>query len=182
MRQMIDQLQKMVSRNVDATFNSITVDSDTSTSDTLLIAATGQSKAAELNALGSTTTVDFYRHVIKPGASDGHYLAASKWFTAGWGLFAIGFALFARLAENLADIGVQFPRDDFHQRRLARTVAAEQADHLPLLDLQGDVEEDVASSVEGVDGIELEERHRNASPPTRNFPLPGTPCAPGDSP
>ena len=42
------QLQKMVSRNVDATFNSITVDSDTSTSDTLLIAATGQSKAAEL--------------------------------------------------------------------------------------------------------------------------------------
>jgi glutamate N-acetyltransferase/amino-acid N-acetyltransferase len=43
-----NQLQKMVSRNVDATFNSITVDSDTSTSDTLLIAATGQSTAAEL--------------------------------------------------------------------------------------------------------------------------------------
>ncbi len=39
-------LQKMVSRNVDATFNSITVDSDTSTSDTLLVAATGQSAAA----------------------------------------------------------------------------------------------------------------------------------------
>jgi glutamate N-acetyltransferase/amino-acid N-acetyltransferase len=41
-------LQKMISRNVDATFNSITVDSDTSTSDTLLIAATGQSEAAEV--------------------------------------------------------------------------------------------------------------------------------------
>ncbi len=39
-------LQKMLSRNVDATFNSITVDSDTSTSDTLLLAATGQSAAA----------------------------------------------------------------------------------------------------------------------------------------
>ncbi|MES2968367.1 MAG: bifunctional glutamate N-acetyltransferase/amino-acid acetyltransferase ArgJ [Pseudomonadota bacterium] len=39
-------LQKMLSRNVDATFNSITVDSDTSTSDTLLLAATGQSPAA----------------------------------------------------------------------------------------------------------------------------------------
>ena len=38
----------MVSRNVDATFNSITVDSDTSTSDTLLVAATGQSDAAEV--------------------------------------------------------------------------------------------------------------------------------------
>jgi glutamate N-acetyltransferase/amino-acid N-acetyltransferase len=39
-------LQKMLSRNVDQTFNSITVDSDTSTSDTLLMAATGQSAAA----------------------------------------------------------------------------------------------------------------------------------------
>jgi glutamate N-acetyltransferase / amino-acid N-acetyltransferase len=42
------QLQRMISRNVDATFNSITVDSDTSTSDTLLVAATGQSEAAEV--------------------------------------------------------------------------------------------------------------------------------------
>ena len=41
-------LQKLLSRNVDTTFNSITVDSDTSTSDTLLLAATGQSAAAEL--------------------------------------------------------------------------------------------------------------------------------------
>ena len=41
-------LQKLVSRNVDATFNSITVDSDTSTSDTLLVAATGRSAAAEV--------------------------------------------------------------------------------------------------------------------------------------
>jgi glutamate N-acetyltransferase/amino-acid N-acetyltransferase len=39
-------LQRILSRNVDATFNSITVDSDTSTSDTLLLAATGQSPAA----------------------------------------------------------------------------------------------------------------------------------------
>lgn len=43
-----NQLQKMLARNVDATFNSITVDSDTSTSDTLLVAATGQSAAAEV--------------------------------------------------------------------------------------------------------------------------------------
>jgi glutamate N-acetyltransferase/amino-acid N-acetyltransferase len=44
-------LQKMLSRHVDATFNSITVDSDTSTSDTLLVAATGQSAAAEVKGL-----------------------------------------------------------------------------------------------------------------------------------
>jgi glutamate N-acetyltransferase/amino-acid N-acetyltransferase len=41
-------LQKMLSRHVDSTFNSITVDSDTSTSDTLLLAATGQSAAPAL--------------------------------------------------------------------------------------------------------------------------------------
>ena len=41
-------LQRVLSRNVGATFNSITVDSDTSTSDTLLLAATGQSPAAAL--------------------------------------------------------------------------------------------------------------------------------------
>ncbi len=41
-------LQKLLSRNTDDTFNSITVDSDTSTSDTLLLAATGQSDAAPL--------------------------------------------------------------------------------------------------------------------------------------
>jgi len=64
-------------------------------------AAALQSKAAELNALGSTTTVDFYRHLLKHEASDAHYVAASKWFTFFWGLAAIAFALFANLVENL---------------------------------------------------------------------------------
>ena len=40
------RLQKMLAAHVEATFNSITVDSDTSTSDTLLLAATGRSEAA----------------------------------------------------------------------------------------------------------------------------------------
>jgi glutamate N-acetyltransferase / amino-acid N-acetyltransferase len=39
-------LQRMISRNVGATFNAITVDSDTSTSDALICCATGQSSAA----------------------------------------------------------------------------------------------------------------------------------------
>ncbi len=64
-------------------------------------AAALQSKAAELNALGSTTTVDFYRHLIKRDASDAHYVAATKWFTLFWGLVALAFALFANLVENL---------------------------------------------------------------------------------
>ena len=64
-------------------------------------AAALQSKSAELNALGSTTTVDFYRYLVKRKADDTHYVAASKWFTLFWGLVALAFALFANLAENL---------------------------------------------------------------------------------
>jgi len=64
-------------------------------------AAALSSKAAELNALGSTSTVDFYRHVVHREGSDAHYVAASKWFTVFWGLVALAFALFASMQENL---------------------------------------------------------------------------------
>jgi glutamate N-acetyltransferase/amino-acid N-acetyltransferase len=52
-------LQSMVSRASDATFNCITVDSDTSTSDTLLMAATGKSQAREL-LVGTPQAEAFY--------------------------------------------------------------------------------------------------------------------------
>ena len=64
-------------------------------------AAALSSKAAELNALGSTTTIDIYQHLGQRRTDDPHFLAASKWFTLMWGVVAIGFALFANLAENL---------------------------------------------------------------------------------
>jgi SSS family solute:Na+ symporter len=64
-------------------------------------AAALSSKSAELNALGSTTTIDFYRHLIKRDATDTNCVVASKCFTAFWGLVAIGFALYAHLVENL---------------------------------------------------------------------------------
>ncbi|MEZ5752377.1 MAG: bifunctional glutamate N-acetyltransferase/amino-acid acetyltransferase ArgJ [Paracoccaceae bacterium] len=47
-------LQTMVSRLTDRSFNAITVDSDTSTSDTLLVAATGTSAAPMMNGPRST--------------------------------------------------------------------------------------------------------------------------------
>jgi len=62
-------------------------------------AAALSSKAAELNALSSTTTIDFYRHIVK--RDDAHYYKASRLFTVFWGFVAIGFALFANLSENL---------------------------------------------------------------------------------
>jgi Na+/proline symporter len=67
----------------------------------VFFAAALSAKAAELNALGSATTIDVYRHLIRRDATDAHCLAASRTFTALWGLVAIGFALLARLAENL---------------------------------------------------------------------------------
>jgi glutamate N-acetyltransferase/amino-acid N-acetyltransferase len=47
-----DVLQAMVSAHVETTFNAITVDSDTSTSDTLLVFATGASGAAPITDMG----------------------------------------------------------------------------------------------------------------------------------
>jgi len=64
-------------------------------------AAALSAKAAELNALGTSTTIDFYRQLIRPDASDAACVVASKCFTAFWGLAAIAFALYAHLVENL---------------------------------------------------------------------------------
>ena len=52
-------LQKMLSNHVGDTFNAITVDSDTSTSDTLILAATGKSAAKEITDLRSTSAKAF---------------------------------------------------------------------------------------------------------------------------
>ncbi|WP_339703119.1 sodium:solute symporter [Algoriphagus aquimarinus] len=67
----------------------------------VIFSAAMSSTASELNALGSTTTIDLYKRSIKKGASDKHYLKSSKLFTAFWGLGAILFATYASLFENL---------------------------------------------------------------------------------
>lgn len=69
----------------------------------VILSAAMSSTAGELNALGSTTSVDFYKRVIMPDKSDKHYLVASKWLTAMWGIIALGFALTADLFENLIE-------------------------------------------------------------------------------
>ena len=67
----------------------------------VIFCAAMSSSASELNALGSTTVVDFYRPLLHPHATDEHYLFVSKLLTAAWGGVAISFALFANLVENL---------------------------------------------------------------------------------
>jgi len=67
----------------------------------VILSAAMSSIASELNALGATTTVDFYRRVFRRDASDRNVLVASKLFTVFWGLVAVGFATFASLLDNL---------------------------------------------------------------------------------
>jgi SSS family transporter len=71
----------------------------------VILCATMSATAAALNALGSTTAVDFYRPLIRPNASDHHYVVAAQALTAAWGLIAIGVASFASLVENLIEAG-----------------------------------------------------------------------------
>jgi len=59
------------------------------------------STSSELNALASTTTVDIYKRSIKQDGTEKHYLKASKLLTLFWGVFAILFASFGTLYENL---------------------------------------------------------------------------------
>jgi len=67
----------------------------------VIFSAAMSSTASELNALGSTTTMDIYKRSIATKGSQFHYLVSSKIFTAFWGIFAILFATYATLFENL---------------------------------------------------------------------------------
>ena len=70
----------------------------------VMIAAALGSKSGELNALGTTTTIDLWRHFRPLAAHDeARNVRAAKWFTAFWGFVAIAFALFAGFAENLIE-------------------------------------------------------------------------------
>ncbi|WP_194775595.1 sodium:solute symporter [Pararhodonellum marinum] len=67
----------------------------------VIFSAAMSSTASELNALGSTCTIDIYKRSIKKEESSKHYMISSKWFTAIWGGIAIIFATYASLFENL---------------------------------------------------------------------------------
>lgn len=68
----------------------------------VILSAAMSSTASELNALGTTTMVDFWRRLRGPGSGLGE-LRMSKLFTAGWGLVALAFASFASLFDNLIE-------------------------------------------------------------------------------
>ena len=70
----------------------------------VMFAAALSSKAAELAALGTTTTIDLWRHFRPLAAADeGRNVRVARRFTAMWGVVAVAFALFAGFAENLIE-------------------------------------------------------------------------------
>jgi solute:Na+ symporter, SSS family len=70
----------------------------------VMFAAALGSKAGELNALGTTTTIDLWRH-FRPLAvhDEARNVRNAKGWTACWGAFAILFALFVSFQENLIE-------------------------------------------------------------------------------
>lgn len=67
----------------------------------VIFSAAMSSTSSELNALATTTIIDFYRRIWRKNETDQHYLRVSKGFTILWGLLALSFAAFASLFDNL---------------------------------------------------------------------------------
>lgn len=71
----------------------------------VILCAAMSSTAGELNALASTTMVDFYKRLNPSRAiSDAREVMVGKFFTVLWGVAAISFALLARLFDNLIEL------------------------------------------------------------------------------
>jgi len=58
----------------------------------VIMAATMSASSGEINSLATVSVVDLYRRHFHRGASDHHYLMASRWATLFWGVYAVAFA------------------------------------------------------------------------------------------
>jgi Na+/proline symporter len=73
-----------------------------------IFAAAMSSISAELNALATATTIDFYRRLYAPDVSDGHYVMVGRISTFIWGIFACIVALFATNLGSLIEVVNKF--------------------------------------------------------------------------
>jgi SSS family transporter len=73
-----------------------------------IFAAAMSSISAELNALATATTIDFYRRLFAPDASDSHYVAVGRISTFVWGIFACIVAIFATNLGSLIEVVNKF--------------------------------------------------------------------------
>jgi SSS family solute:Na+ symporter len=78
----------------------------------VIFAATMSASSGEINSLATVTVVDIYKRHLHPGASDHHYLLASRWSTLFWGIYAVAFAgvvgNFGSLIEAVNFVGSLF--------------------------------------------------------------------------
>ena len=62
----------------------------------VIFTAAMSSTSGEINSLAAVTVIDLYQRHVRKDASDGHYLAASRWATVFWGVYAVGFAQYGK--------------------------------------------------------------------------------------
>jgi len=70
----------------------------------VMLAAAMSSSAAELNALGTTTAVDWVETQVKTPLNEQKKVWVNKFSTALWGLLAISFASWGSLFDNLIQL------------------------------------------------------------------------------
>lgn len=73
-----------------------------------IFAAAMSSISAELNALATATTIDFYRRLYKPEATDSHYVMVGRLATFVWGIFACIVGLYATNLGSLIEVVNKF--------------------------------------------------------------------------
>ena len=73
-----------------------------------IFAAAMSSIAAELNALATASTIDFYRRLYAPEATDSHYVMVGRITTFIWGIFACIVAIFATNLGSLIEVVNKF--------------------------------------------------------------------------
>jgi solute:Na+ symporter, SSS family len=73
-----------------------------------IFAAAMSSIAAELNSLATSSVIDVYQRLIKPSATDAHYLAVSKLLTGFWGVVACVVAVYAAGLGSLIEVVNRF--------------------------------------------------------------------------
>jgi len=73
-----------------------------------IFAAAMSSIAAELNSLATSSVIDIYRRLLKPTATDAHYLTVSKLLTGFWGVVACIVAIYAAGLGSLIEVVNRF--------------------------------------------------------------------------
>lgn len=69
-----------------------------------IFAAAMSTLSSSLNSLSASSVTDFYKPLVRPNGDDAHYLKASRWATALWGVVQIIVALIAiRMEKRVVD-------------------------------------------------------------------------------